>query len=151
MYCTVAKRLFIGLAIRFFIVSAIFTASCTAKRIKVVYEKDANSGYSEAGHKHKKGGPPPHAPAHGYRAKHQYRYYPSCSVYYDYGRKIYFYIKGDHWEVGASLPSNLRIGLGDSVSIELDTDKPYIHHAEHVKKYPPGQLKNKKKKKHKWG
>jgi hypothetical protein len=94
---------------------------------------------------------PPNAPCHGYRAKHQYRYYPSCSVYYDYGRKIYFYIKGDHWEVGASLPSHLRIGLGDSVNIELDADKPYIHHAEHVKKYPLGQLKNKNKKKHKWG
>jgi hypothetical protein len=51
----------------------------------------------------------------------------------------------------ASLPNHLRIGLGDSVNIELDTDKPYIHHVEHVKKYPPGQLKNKKKKKHKWG
>jgi hypothetical protein len=49
------------------------------------------------------------------------------------------------------LPNHLRIGLGDSVSIELDTDKPYIHHAEHVKKYPPGQLKKKNKKKHKWG
>jgi hypothetical protein len=102
------------------------------------------------------GGPPPHAPAHGYRAKHKYRYYPSCSVYYDYGREIYFYIKGDHWEVGVSLPNHLRIGLGDSVSIELDTDKPYIHHVEHVKKYPPGHLKKKNKmkhnnKKHKWG
>jgi hypothetical protein len=73
-----------------------------------------------------------------------------------YGREIYFYIKGDHWEVGVSLPNHLRIGLGDSVSIELDTDKPYIHHVEHVKKYPPGHLKKKNKmkhnnKKHKWG
>jgi hypothetical protein len=75
---------------------------------------------------------------------------------YTYGREIYFYIKGDHWEVGVSLPNHLRIGLGDSVSIELDTDKPYIHHVEHVKKYPPGHLKKKNKmkhnnKKHKWG
>jgi hypothetical protein len=84
MNCTLVKRLFIGLTIGFFI------AGCTAKRIKVVYEKDGNSGYSEVGHKHKKGGTPPHAPAHGYRAKHQYRYYPSYSVYYDHGRKIYF-------------------------------------------------------------
>ena len=151
MYYTLSKRLFIGLATGFFTVSAIFAVGCTAKRIKVVYDKDANSGYSEAGHKHKKGGPPSHAPAHGYRAKHQYRYYPGCSVYYDNGRKLYFYIKGDHWEVGASLPNHLRIGLGDSVSIELDTDKPYLHHAEHVKKYPPGQLKKKHEKKHKWG
>jgi hypothetical protein len=144
---TFPKRLFIGLTIGFFIFG------CAAKKVKVVYEKDGNSGYSESGHKHKykKEGPPAHAPAHGYRAKHKYRYYPSCSVYYDSGRRLYFYLRGDSWEVGASLPNHLRIGLGDSVNIELDTDKPYIHHAEHVKKYPPGQLKKKNKKKHKWG
>ena len=142
------KRLFVGLAIGFFTVSAIFTAGCSAKKVKLVY---GNSGYSKAGHQHKKKGPPAHAPAHGYRAKHYYRYYPGCSVYFDSGRKLYFYLKGDHWEVGVSLPNHLRIRLGDSVSIELDTDKPYIHHAEHVKKYPPGQLKKKHKKKHKWG
>ena len=153
---TFSKRFFIGLATGFFTASVIFTIGCTAKRVKVVYDTDANSGYSEVGHKHKKGGPPSHAPAHGYRAKHQYRYYPSCSVYYDDERKIYFYIKGDHWEFGASLPNHLRISLGDSVSIQLDTDKPYIHHAEHVKKYPPGHMKDKHKKikfkkKHEWG
>ena len=151
MNCFSAKRLFIDLVIVFFTVSAVFTFGCAAKKIEVVYKKDGNSGYSEAGDEQKKGGPPSHAPAYGYRAKYQYRYYPGSSVYYDYERKIYFYIKGDHWEVGASLPSHLRIGLGDSVDIELDTDKPYIYHAEHVKKYPPGQLKNKDKKKNKWG
>ncbi|UCG08127.1 MAG: hypothetical protein JSV83_05620 [Desulfobacterales bacterium] len=142
MNYTLAKRLFIGLTIGFFMVG------CTAKKIEVEYEKDGNSGYSVVDHK--KGGPPPHAPAHGYRAKHQYRYYPSRSVYYDTGRGLYFYLRGSNWEVGASLPSNLRVGLGDYVSMELDTDKPYIHYAEHVKKYPPGQMKNKYKK-NKWG
>jgi hypothetical protein len=151
MSYTLAKRLSICLAIGFFIISTIITISCSGSRIKVQYEKDDNSGYSEVGHKRKKGGPPPHAPAHGYRAKHQYRYYPSCAVYYDCGRKIYFYLKGDNWEFGASLPSSIRVRLGGYVSMELDTDKPYIHHKDHVKKYPPGQMKNKKKKKDKWG
>jgi hypothetical protein len=37
---------------------------------------------SPSGHGNKaKGGPPPHAPAHGYRAKHTYRYYPCERVY----------------------------------------------------------------------
>ena len=139
-----------------FTVSVFFVAGCAPKKVVVVYEKDGNHGYSEEGHKKhkhkKKAGPPPHAPAHGYRAKHEYRYYPSRSVFYDTSRRLYFYIKGKNWEVGASLPSSLRVGLGDSVSIELDTDKPYLYHAEHVKKYPPGQLKKKKhKKKKKWG
>ena len=147
------KRAAICFGIGFFTVFTILTNGCAPKRVEVVYEKDSNQGHSEEyyKHKHKKKGPPAHAPAHGYRAKHQYRYYPSRSVYYDTNRKIYFYLKGDHWEVAVSLPKHIRIGLGDSVSIELDTDKPYIHHAEHVKKYPPGQMKKKNKKKNKWG
>ena len=157
MNCSFNKRLFGCLALGFFTASTIFIFGCAPKKVKIVYKKDRNPAYSEAGHKHshKKKGPPAHAPAHGYRAKHQYRYYPSSSVYYDTGRRLYFYLKGDHWEVGASLPNHLRIGLGDSVHIELDTDKPYIYHAEHVKKYPPGKMKHKKnkhnKKKLKWG
>jgi hypothetical protein len=150
MNCNLTKRFLIRLAIGFFIVSVIFTVGCAPKKVVVVYDEDGHSGHPEVGHTHKNGGPPPHAPAHGYRAKYHYRYYPECSVYYDSGREVYFYIKGDHWEVGASLPRHLRIGLGDSVSIELETDKPYLHHAEHIKKYPPGQLKNKNMK-HKWG
>ena len=147
------KRMAICFGIGFFTVFTIFTIGCAPKRVEVVYEKDSNHEHSEVyyKHKHKKKGPPAHAPAHGYRAKHQYRYYPSQSVYYDTGRRLYFYIKGDNWEVGASLPNHIRIGLGASVSIELDTDKPYVHHAEHVKKYPPGQMKKKNKKKNKWG
>ena len=151
-----AKRLLIFLAACFFVISTIFTIGCAGSKIKVEYEKEDNSGYSKADHKykHKKGGPPPHAPAHGYRAKHHYRYYPSCSVYYDSGRELYFYLKGDNWKVGASLPSSMRIRLDDYVSLELDTGKPYTYHADHVKKYPPGKKKKKNKKnkkKSKWG
>jgi hypothetical protein len=149
------KRFVICFTIGFFTVSIIFTTGCAPKKVVVGYGNDGNHGYSEEGHKykHKKGGPPPHAPAHGYRAKHQYRYYPSRNVYHDTERGLYFYLEGDNWEVGVSLPSRLRVGLGDSVRLELDTDKPYLYHAEHVKKYPPGQMKKKKKKKNKnkWG
>jgi len=151
-----ARRLFICLAAGFFIISTIFTIGCAGSKIKFEYKKDDNSKHSKAKHKykHKKGGPPRHAPAHGYRAKHHYRYYPSCSVYYDSGRNLYFYLKGDNWEVGASLPSSIRVRLGDYVSMELDTGKPYTYHADHVKKYPPGKKKKKhkkNKKKSKWG
>jgi hypothetical protein len=153
---TPAKRLFVGLAACFFIISMILTFGCAGTKIKAKYEKKDDSGYSKAEpkHKHQKGGPPAHAPAHGYRAKHKYRYYPDCSVYHDTERGLYFYIKGDNWEVGASLPNNLQIGLGESVSLELDTDRPYTYHADHLKQYPPGKMKknkNKKNKKHKWG
>jgi len=155
MNCHLIKRLALCFAIGCFTLSTIFVAGCAPKKVVVAHKKDGNHEYSEVEHKHeyeKKGGPPPHAPAHGYRAKHQYhyRYYPSRSVYYDTGRGLYFYLKGDDWEVAASLPSSLKVGLGDYVFMELETDKPYIYHTEHVKNYPPGQLKKKNKKKHKW-
>jgi hypothetical protein len=99
--------------------------------------KDSEPAQQQAKQDHKKVGPPAHAPAHGYRAKHQYRYYPDQKVYHDSERGLYFYLRGENWEVGASLPSPLRSALGDSVTIELDTDKPYVYNAEHARKYPP--------------
>ena len=92
----------------------------------------------------KKGGPPPHAPAHGYRAKYSYQYYPSCGVYFDISRKVYFYFEGTKWRMSVSLPQTLYVKLGDYVSIEMDTDKPYTQYEKHKHKYPPGQLKKKK-------
>ena len=151
----IAGKLLACSAAVFFILSMLSTSGCSGSKLKVEYEnKQDKSHHSKKDHKHKKGGPPAHAPAHGYRAKHHYRYYPSCSVYYDSGRKLYFYLKGDRWEMGASLPLNMRVSLGDYVSLELDTGKPYIYHTDHVKKYPPGKEKKKnkhKKKKSKWG
>lgn len=155
MNSTLKKQLLAGLATCFLIIFTLLAVGCSGDRINVKYEKERNSGYSKSDHKHhqKKGGPPAHAKAHGYRAKHKYRYYPDCSVYHDTDRRLYFYIKGDSWEVGASLPNNLKIRLGDSVNLELDTDRPYTLHADHIKAYPPGKKnkKDKNKKKHKWG
>ena len=45
------------------------------------------------------------------------------------------------------MPLPLKEGMGESVSLELETDKPYVHHAEHVKKFPPKKTKSKKNKK----
>ena len=92
-----------------------------------------------------RGGPPAHAKAHGYRAKHTYRYYTCARVYFDLHRKVYFYLEGDHWRMSVSLPSELRVQVGEYVTIEMDSDKPYTRFEEHKRKYPPGQLKKKKK------
>jgi hypothetical protein len=91
-------------------------------------------------------GPPPHAPAHGYRAKHAYRYFPGSHVYFDVRRKVYFYLRGDQWKMSVALPEDIRLHACDYVSIEMDSDKPYTQFAKHKKKYPPGQLKKKKDK-----
>lgn len=93
----------------------------------------------------KQNGPPAHAPAHGYRAKHMYHYYPSASVYRDASTGMYFYLSGSNWKVGATLPDALRVKLGSSVTLEMDTDKPYIYNDQHKQQYPPGQAKKKNK------
>jgi hypothetical protein len=41
----------------------------------------------------------------------------------------------------------MRADLGESVTIELDTDKPYVHNADHIKKYSPKKSKGNKQKK----
>jgi hypothetical protein len=115
--------------------------------LKTFRGKDAGSDHRVliAGKK-KKTGPPAHAPAHGYRAKHQYRYFPSAHVYFDVNRKLYFYLRGGNWEAAISLPGELKVKLGSYVSIELETDKPYKYHKQHRTKYPPGQMKKRGKK-----
>ena len=127
-----------------------FLISCTTTGGGVSYEWDNDT---EHGHpyevKKTKNGPPSHAPAHGYRAKHYYRYYPSCSVYYDTHRKLYFYLKGDNWRMDVSLPQDLHVDQRGYVTIEMNSDKPYTHYKEHQRKYPPGQTKKWGKKKHK--
>jgi hypothetical protein len=72
-------------------------------------------------------------------SKHKYscRYYPSCSVYYNIQKKLYYYPEDNNWEISAILPSNLKRKLGDYVKIETDKDKPYIENEKHVKKFPP--------------
>ena len=89
----------------------------------------------------KDSGPPPWAPAHGYRAKHRYYYYPTSYVYFDIDRRLYFYMSAGQWRVGASLPAGISIEVGESVLLEMDSDTPYHYHGDVVRHYPPGQAK----------
>ncbi|MCF8086284.1 MAG: hypothetical protein K9J48_05260 [Desulfohalobiaceae bacterium] len=93
---------------------------------------------------HKKG-PPPWAPAHGHRAKHRYRYYPSAEVYFDVNRDIYFYYQNGQWRTSVGIPGNIRVQLGDSVTLEMNTKQPYEYHSEVIQRYPPGLRKERGK------
>lgn len=96
----------------------------------------------------KKNGPPAHAPAHGYRAKHHYRYYQDACVYYDTDRGSYFYLDNGEWQISVSLPNSIHLGSA-YVSLELDTSEPYRYFDEHKEKYPPGKKKKKSNNKEK--
>lgn len=115
-------------------------AGCAGTRVLVEHDqgpaKHDDRVYERPG---ARGGPPPWAPAHGYRAK-TYRYYPSAQIYYDPGRSVYFYYRAGSWEVSARLPGELRARItGDSVTLEMDTKRPYEYHSDVVRRYPPGQ------------
>jgi surface antigen len=90
-----------------------------------------------------RGGPPPWAPAPGYRAKYTYYYYPAHQVYYDRHRNLYFYFSGSQWRSSPRYPARSR--LGSTVIITMKTDRPYHYHSDVRRHYPPGQSKGREK------
>ncbi|MCZ6851110.1 MAG: hypothetical protein O7F17_05665, partial [Planctomycetota bacterium] len=90
-------------------------------------------------------GPPAHAPAHGYRKKFQYRYYPDAQVYYAADRGLYFWIEGGNWKLGARLPDHITVDLSAGVSVEFDSDTPSAHHGKGGPKKGGGRGKGKGK------
>lgn len=81
-------------------------------------------------------GPPPWAPAHGFRRNRDYYYYPGANVYYRPADRTWFYLEGRDWRFGVSLPTRVRIDFDRSVFLTMETDKPYAFH-EHVRGYYP--------------
>lgn len=83
-------------------------------------------------------GPPPWAPAHGYRAKTRYVYFPDQNMYYDLNARNYLYLSGRNWVVRTTVPKVfLGINLGKSAQVELDFvgERPYVQNHIHVVKY----------------
>ena len=83
-------------------------------------------------------GPPPWAPAHGYRAKTRHIYFPDQNMYYDIQRGTYIYFNNGKWAVSVKVPSIfVGINLGRSTQIELDFygDRPQRYNYSHKTKY----------------
>lgn len=86
----------------------------------------------------KETGPPPWAPAHGYRAKTRYVYFKDYNVYYDHERGVYISLSGRNWQVTARLPSLLSgIDLKAAVKVDLDFsgDDPQKNNIDHKAKF----------------
>ena len=77
--------------------------------------------------------------------RYSYQYYPKCSVYYDIQRGLYFYRDDGTWKIFSSLPRNIGQQLGDFITIETDSDKPYLDNDKHEKKFPPDDSRKPKK------
>jgi len=81
-------------------------------------------------------GPPPWAPAHGFRRNHSYYYYPGTNVYYRSDDRMWVYLDGSNWQVGVSLPSSIRVDFDRGVSLTMGTDRPYEFHDKVKLSYP---------------
>lgn len=90
--------------------------------------------------------PPPWAPAHGWRAKHQYTYYPRGEVYYARDTHMWFWLDGGNWRSGLRLPGDFQafVQVG-GISIELGSERPYVEHTYVVEHYggrPPRYMRH---------
>jgi hypothetical protein len=47
----------------------------------------------------------------------------------------YFYLNGGTWQVAMTLPSTVMLDRSNYVSLELETDRPYLYYDEHKVKY----------------
>lgn len=109
--------------------------------------------YSEAEPHYQHPGPPPHAPAHGYRAKyhdHDLIYDSGLEAYLVVGRHDYYFNDGmyfryrdDRWQFSVRLDSNdWHDAHYEQMPHKLYYSKGDKHsHKEHGKKVPPGQEK----------
>ena len=93
-------------------------------------------------------GPPPHAPAHGYRHKHHGRdlvFDSAFGVYVVVGLRDvwfldghYFRIAGDRWEVAAAVGGPWRVAAAHAVPVRL-------YEKRHPHGGPPGHAKREKR------
>ncbi len=83
----------------------------------------------------------PASPSAGTQTKYRYHYYPDSAVYMDPARKLFFYYNGERWMTTTLLPAEIQVDWKNYAVLDMDTDKPYRHHAETVRKYPPRQHK----------
>lgn len=81
-------------------------------------------------------GPPPWAPAHGFRRNREYYYYPDARVYYRPADRTWFYLDGGNWRIATQLPTGIGIDFGRSVTLTMETERPFEHHAHVVNYYP---------------
>lgn len=81
-------------------------------------------------------GPPPWARNHWYRRSHAYYYYPGCDVYYRPADRVWFYLDGGNWRIGAQLPTSIRVDFNRAVPLNLESDRPYVYHEKVVTYYP---------------
>jgi hypothetical protein len=86
----------------------------------------------------KAGGPPPWAPAHGYRAKTRHIYFPEHNFYFDIQQGVYIYLRNGSWTVAAKLPSlfsSAKLSTAIQIELDLSSEHPQKYNNDHLVKY----------------
>lgn len=86
-------------------------------------------------------GPPPWAPAHGLRRNRDYYYYPEAAVYFRPSDRAWFYLDGGNWRIGAELPNTIRVDFERSVTLTMESDRPFEFHRHVTSYYPAAYFK----------
>jgi hypothetical protein len=84
------------------------------------------------------GGPPPWAPAHGYRAKTRYVYFPDHNMYFDLQKNMYIFLSGGGWMVAATLPrvyANINLKTSRHVELDFYSENPQRNNKDHLVKH----------------
>ena len=102
----------------------IFTSGCVVEERGRVVESD-------------RGGPPPWAPAYGYRRQETYYYYPDVEVYFYPSVRRYYWLERGEWRYGSQPPRQVVIEERTRVTLDLDFE-PHTQHAKIKNNYPPG-------------
>jgi len=82
-------------------------------------------------------GPPPKHPRPAYYYPYGYYYYPSVGIYFQYSTGFYYYPSGRIWIRTRVLPPRFRLHPSDRVHLHIESNKPYLYHNNHIKKYKP--------------
>lgn len=67
---------------------------------------------------------------------YDYYYYPGVRVYFQFSTGYYFYFSRNRWVRTRVLPPHIHLRSADRVKIRIDSDKPYLRHREHARRYP---------------
>jgi hypothetical protein len=65
-----------------------------------------------------------------------FEYYPQARVYQSTDNGQWFWFDGKRWNRNANLPDSQRNVLGQSVTLEFNTNVPYLKHKETLAAYP---------------
>lgn len=106
-----------------------------------VYHKQVSAGPK---YKSRGGGPPPWAPAHGYRAKNHV-FFPDYHLFYDARRGGYVYWQSGGWMFSPGLPSFMasvdlgraRLQLMGDIPL---TKRPELYYSNYHSRFPARQM-----------